>query len=438
MKMSMAIALFLAVGVMAQAQLTGITWTLTTLNGTMVDVGKYTIKFEVTQVATGLDDCNSCTWTYSANDASIGIAIAMCTPVVCPDPTRSLEYQDALGLAATYAVNGARLFLIWNADTVAAFVDAAAAARVPLEGTWRLDKLNKSAANIAGYTLTFTSDSTCVTRMQCNSCQYRCEASLKTILFFGGMCTLVACQAGSREGECTAAIEKAAKWTIAMNKLYLMDSSDTVLEYSLVSGLAEKLWLLQSIRQASGRTVIAFPENYTANFDLSGNVTLKADCNGCTGSYTENAAAATLMITGLGCTKIACGAGSQGALFSSDLGNVRKFAIKGDTLLCYAGADTLVFKTSSSGVIRGGFTPALARKGLTVAIREGTITVQSGFGAIAEARLIDLRGSCITQVLQPAQQSVCIRAPGIQAGTYLLQLKTGVGSQFTRLVNLVR
>jgi heat shock protein HslJ len=439
MKMAVAIALLLAGGVLAQAGLTGITWTLTTLNGTSVEAGKYTIKFNGNGEASGAVDCNSCGWSYTASGQNITITPGMCTMMACLGPTRDFEYMEALGLAATYAVSGARLFLMKNADTLAAFLDPAGGARVPLAGAWRLDKLNKSAANIAGYTLTFTSDSTCGSHMQCNSCQYRYDATLKTISFSRGMCTLVACQGSSREGEYTTAIGAVTKWAIAGDKLYLMNSSDTLLEYSLVaSSLAGKLWFLQSIRQASGRTTITTPENYTANFGVNGNVAVKADCNTCSGPYTENAAAATVVITGLGCTKMMCGAGSKDALYTSILTSVQKYAIKGDTLFCYAGADTLVFSTSFTGVIKGGIAPALARKGFDVVIREGTVTVQSGSGAIVEAGIIDLRGSGVTQVSQPAQKSVCIRASGIPAGTYLLHLKTSAGSSVCRLINLVK
>jgi hypothetical protein len=45
------------------------------------------------------------------------------------------------------------------------------------------------------------------------------------------------------------------------------------------TGLTGQPWLLQSFRQASGRTTVPNPSNYTVNFKNDGAVSAKADCN---------------------------------------------------------------------------------------------------------------------------------------------------------------
>jgi heat shock protein HslJ len=433
--------ILVASAAIAQTGLTGITWDLTTLNGTSVGSGLYTVKFNANGEANGKVDCNSCGWSYTTAGTSITILPGMCTMMACIGPTRDYEYQTTLTSAATYAISGAALYLIKNNDTIAAFVDEARASKVPITGAWQLDKLNHSALNLSGYTLTFTSDSTCGARMQCNVCSYHYAATLQAISFSRAMCTLRPCQGESREGECTTAMGNVTKWSIAGSKLFLMSNIDTLLEYSAAPPvLSGKVWLLQSIRQTSGRTAITDPGNYTASFAEGGTISVQSDCNTCNGAYSENATAGTLSISSLACTKMMCSAGSKDGLFTSILESVQKFVVRGDTLFCFSSADTLFFLANSTAIERSAYTAArpISKSGYTVFIKNGYIIVDADPGYITHVRLVNVQGVCVKRTSKFSGRSVRIDAGNLPSGMYMIQVSTSGGFAVSGMINCTK
>jgi heat shock protein HslJ len=308
--------------------------------------------------------------------------------------------------------------------------------------TWLLEELNHSSANISGYTMQFTRDSTVSSHMDCNSCSYKYTASQQTISFRQGMCTMMACAGTSREGEFSTAIMSVAKWNIAGTRLFLMDATDTVMVFadSAASRLTGHPWLLYSIRQDSGRTKISNPENYTVAFHDDGSVGVKADCNTCGGTYSENPGASLLSISSLACTKMGCGSDSKGDLFAAILGNVSRYSIKSDTLYCYVAADTLVFTGPSTAVRRNmpSASGASVKTGISIILKNRMMTVRLKGNAIVHARLLDVRGVCVRSQDRIVDNRVVFSTAGLPAGVYLVRMRTGSGETVRRSVCLAR
>jgi heat shock protein HslJ len=161
------------------------------------------------------------------------------------------------------------------------------------------------------------------------------------------------------------------------------------------TGLTGQPWLLQSFRQASGRTTVPNPSNYTVNFKNDGAVSAKADCNTCGGAYSEDPGASQLSISSLACTEMACGPDSKGDLFAGMLSMVDRYARASDTLYCYAASDTLVFIAVSSAAKRNSKSGSgpLVNTGISVISKDRVISVRLKGDVIAHARLLDIRGA---------------------------------------------
>lgn len=71
---------------------------------------------------------------------------------------------------------------------------------------------------------------------------------------------------------------------------------------------AEGSWELQAFQIASGPGQVVEPGFYTADFTAAGRVSVRADCNRCSASY--SAAGTKLEIGVLACTRVYCGDGS--------------------------------------------------------------------------------------------------------------------------------
>jgi heat shock protein HslJ len=207
--------------------------------------------------------------------------------------------------------------------------------------------------------------------------------------------------------------------------------------------LSGKIWQLRSLRQASGRTAIAAPDNYAAEFKTDGKISLAADCNTCSGSYVavagQNPAAGSLSVTGLGCTKMMCGPDSKGGLFAAILGNATGYRISGDTLFCFANADTLVFTPKPTLIRRDGSRAASVFSGTmyNVKIAGHAVTVTGQGDKVAAAGIFDLRGTCVGQG-SACKESVTMPVRGLARGMYLLQVTFQSGRTAMAPLNLAK
>jgi heat shock protein HslJ len=106
------------------------------------------------------------------------------------------------------------------------------------------------------------------------------------------------------------------------------------------------VWQLVRIEYMSGKVVtIDKPESYTVQFASDGRLSVKADCNSGLGAF--QAGPEQLTISGVGMTKMACPAGSQGDLFVGSLANAASYRLEAGELtitLKYDGGDLVLRK----------------------------------------------------------------------------------------------
>jgi heat shock protein HslJ len=102
-------------------------------------------------------------------------------------------------------------------------------------------------------------------------------------------------------------------------------------------------WKLESIARVGNALVsVPNPEQYTVRFESNNRVSVRADCNSCSGSYTLDGS--SLSIGQLACTLIACPMPGLDTLFTSALQNVRTVNVTGNQLVLTGTEVTLRFR----------------------------------------------------------------------------------------------
>lgn len=95
-------------------------------------------------------------------------------------------------------------------------------------------------------------------------------------------------------------------------------------------------WELQSLQLGGATVQIPNPESYTVRFNSDGSLDIRADCNGCFGSYETDGN--SISIGTLGCTAAACLPGSLGTQYAAALSSASSFERSGAQLsITYAG-----------------------------------------------------------------------------------------------------
>jgi heat shock protein HslJ len=328
---------------------------------------------------------------------------------------------------------------------VAALGASVAFGQASLKGvTWRCISLYGTSVGSRIYTITFTTDSTASGTVDCNSCGWGYKVSGQSITIKDGMCTMMACSDGSRDGEYLTMLTSVDSFTLneSMSNLDLNKNGATAGFFAsgLQPGLVGTSWQLQSVWQAAGRTNIPMPLNYTISFQASEKAAVKADCNTCNGTYVADVSTGALGVSGISCTKMLCGADSKDQLYLTVLGNVTSYTINGDTLLCYAIKDTLVLRPTSATVAGSNALSGAAAahtKSLNVSVNGHVLMADAGGRHIASARLLTISGACVRSGHSTAR-SIAIDASGLPAGMYLLQATLSTGGQLMRRVELIR
>jgi heat shock protein HslJ len=101
--------------------------------------------------------------------------------------------------------------------------------------------------------------------------------------------------------------------------------------------LCQRQGAWQLVEISNGMTItIPDPEKYTIRFEAGGQVSVKADCNTCFGSYQAEGNA--LSLEPLACTEVFCGEFSLFDPYTTALSTVSSFVRQGDRLeLSHAG-----------------------------------------------------------------------------------------------------
>ena len=99
-------------------------------------------------------------------------------------------------------------------------------------------------------------------------------------------------------------------------------------------------WKLQSIETLAGGLVgLSRPDNYTLEFADASRLSVKADCNTCSGTYSLSGA--SLSVGALACTKAFCGAASSDTAFLEVLSNATSIGVRGIELSIDSSRGTL-------------------------------------------------------------------------------------------------
>jgi heat shock protein HslJ len=109
------------------------------------------------------------------------------------------------------------------------------------------------------------------------------------------------------------------------------------------SEIVDITWKLESITRVGSAIVsVPNPDQFTIRFESNNRVSVRADCNTCSGGYTLDGS--SISISQLACTLIACPTPGLDALYTSALENVRTVAAADDRLVMTGSEFTLRFR----------------------------------------------------------------------------------------------
>ncbi len=110
--------------------------------------------------------------------------------------------------------------------------------------------------------------------------------------------------------------------------------SDPLTGPSAVTG---GVWKLRNLQLPNYSIVeIADPSRYTVEFRDAGQLSVRADCNVCSGSYVMSGGDSLQIGRNMACTQAYCGAASNDAAFLAILTNARAHGVEDETLSIYS------------------------------------------------------------------------------------------------------
>ena len=107
--------------------------------------------------------------------------------------------------------------------------------------------------------------------------------------------------------------------------------------------LVDITWKLESVaRVGSALVTVPNPEQFTIRFETNGTLSVRADCNTCTGRYVLDGS--TVSIGNLACTLVACPTPGVDTLFTSGLQNAKTVTVNNNNLIMTGPEFTLRFR----------------------------------------------------------------------------------------------
>ncbi len=222
----------------AQA-LPGTSWELSSLHGLLpLPATSITLDLGVDGMASGADGCNRYSMPYAVEGTSIHFgAPAATTMMACPQPVmdQANTYLQALGQASTYTLQGSHFSLLDGREVLATFV----AATQDLAGTqWQVTAYNDGGQAVVSVSLgseitaAFDATGQVTGNGGCNDYFAPYQASGGTISIGAAGATRKSCAspAGVMEQESAylAALQSAATYTIAADRLELRDATGAI------------------------------------------------------------------------------------------------------------------------------------------------------------------------------------------------------------------
>ena len=102
-------------------------------------------------------------------------------------------------------------------------------------------------------------------------------------------------------------------------------------------------WKLETVERVGNATItVPNPDQFTVRFESNSNLSVRADCNSCSGRYTLDGS--VISIGNLACTLIACPTPGVDQLFTTGLQNARTATASGNQLVMTGPDYTLRFR----------------------------------------------------------------------------------------------
>jgi heat shock protein HslJ len=363
----------LAYGVLQPTPLTGTVWQLNMYNNGKEALVSTLAGTEITAVfgedgtLSGSAGCNNYSATYTVADDAITVSAPATTRMICAEPAGVMEqetaYLTALAMAATYTIVGDELEIA-DADGNM-WLTYTAAKEAPLTGvTWSLISYNNGKGGISSVildteiTAVLGEDGSFAGSAGCN--RYTASYSTDGDMISIGMAatTLMECAepTGIMEQEAAylAAIQEAATYKVSSERLDLLDAdgrtmatygaqSEVPSEPTPQAGLAPAIigapwqWVA-TLYNNDTKAVPENPENYLLELLPDGQLTVKADCNVATGTYTLDGNQLSVSVTAS--TMAACPPGSLADQFIGDLNAAQSYMMDGEDLIIVLQMDT--------------------------------------------------------------------------------------------------
>jgi heat shock protein HslJ len=312
-----------------------------------------TLTFDGAGKLSGAAGCNSYQGTYATGGAKVGIGdIAVTqnsrTCSILEDALAQEEqYPKSLPLGTGFGIFGAHL-LLTKIDGSPLAEYAEIFDRPALTGAnWRLLAYHGSAAGLTSalegteVTAFFDGRGGLTGSAGCNTYQASYTTNRDTLTIRTPSSTLKTCDSPAgvmeQEQQYLAGLPTVATFSVAGPLLQLFTSAGTVLAVyqaappSTEVPLVGTSWYLQDFKTAQGTILgVTNPRDYTVAFAADGHMTIQADCNSGTGSYTADGK--NISITVLAMTQATCHPSSLWQQFLQALGQAPTYQQTNDTL----------------------------------------------------------------------------------------------------------
>jgi heat shock protein HslJ len=102
-------------------------------------------------------------------------------------------------------------------------------------------------------------------------------------------------------------------------------------------------WKLESVARVGNATItVPNPDQFTVRFESNSNMSVRADCNSCSGRYSLDGS--SISVGNLACTLIACPMPGVDQIFTAALQNARTATASGNQLVMTGPDYTLTFR----------------------------------------------------------------------------------------------
>jgi heat shock protein HslJ len=310
-----------------------------------------TLNFDGNGKLNGAVDCNTYQGTYGTSGAKIGIGDIQVTQKTCSNDKDALEqagkYPGLLPLGTGYGIFGSHLLLTKIdgsplAEYVAIFDQPA------LNGTnWRLLAYRGSSSGLtralegAAVTAFFDGRGGLTGSAGCNTYQADYSASKDSLTIQKLSSTNKNCDSPAgvmeQEQQYLAGLPSVATFTVAGPTLQLFTHDGAILAIyqatppSTELPLVNTSWYLQDFKTDKGVLVaVSNPRDYTLAFAPDGHLTIRADCNSGTGSYTVDGGNISIKV--LEMTQATCSGNSLSGQFLRALTEATTYQQTNDTL----------------------------------------------------------------------------------------------------------